>query len=224
MKTYIWSFPTRIFHALLVLFILIAWLSADDDFLQIHSAFGYAITVLIVFRLLWGIIGPKYSRFKDFNFRMNEALEFARSIFSFNGSKKYLGHNPAASILMLIMIITLSIIVLTGILDLGIQEEKGPFTFLYQTFLGDVELFEELHEFFANILLLFIFMHLIGILSDKLLHPEDKTLQSMMTGYKHIKGQDIKLNLFQILISFVFFVLTFLSIYFTFTQWTFLYS
>lgn len=224
MKTYIWSLPTRVFHFLLVVFILIAWLSADDDFLQIHSAVGYAIAVLLIFRLLWGIIGPQYSKFKDFNFKMSEALTFARSIFTFNGSKKYLGHNPAASILMFMMIIILSLIVLTGILDLGIQEGKGFFAFLHQTSIGKLELFEELHEIFANILLLFIVMHLAGILTDKLLHSEDKTLQSMMTGYKHIKGQDIKLNLFQILISFVFFILTFLIIYFTFTNLPFLYD
>lgn len=49
MRTYIWSLPTRIFHWSLVVFMIIVWLSADDDFLQIHSAFGYTITVLIIF-------------------------------------------------------------------------------------------------------------------------------------------------------------------------------
>ena len=218
MKTYVWSLPTRIFHITLIIFIIIAALSADDDYLQIHSAFGYAITVLIVFRLIWGMMGPRYSSFKDFNFKIGTIFEFTQDIFSFKRKQKYLGHNPIASIIMFSMIITLLLISISGIVDLGIQEGKGFFAFLNHTFLRKLEFFEEAHEFFANLLLLFIIIHLIGILTDKIIHSEDETLKSIITGYKNIEGKNIRLNLFQILIAFIFFILTILSIYFTFTH------
>ena len=224
MRTYIWSLPTRIFHWSLVVFMIITWLSADDDFLQIHSAFGYAIAVLIIFRLLWGVFGPKFSRFSDFNFKLDKVLEFIRDLLSFKRKKKYLGHNPISSIIMFLMIISTFIITITGILALGIQEAKGYFAFLNQTFLKELELFEELHEFSANILLLFIFIHLSGVLTDRLIHKEDETLKSIITGYKNLEGHNIKLTIFQILIAFAFFILTILVIYFTLTNLTVLYS
>lgn len=125
---------------------------------------------------------------------------------------------------MFLMIVSTFIIAIAGILTLGIQEAKGYFAFLNQTFLKELELFEELHEFSANIFLLFICVHLAGVLTDKLIHKEDETLKSIMTVYKNLEGQNIKLTIFQILIAFAFFILTILIIYFTFTNLTVLYS
>jgi len=220
-KTYIWSLPTRIFHWSLALFILVAWISADDDFLQIHSAVGYALIVLALFRLLWAGMGPKYSHFRDLNFNLIKAVDFSKNVFT--SKEKHLGHNPAASLVMSLIIIVTLIISVTGILTLGAQEAKGVFSSLNQTFLKDWELFEGIHELTANLLLVFIFMHLAGVASDKLLHGKDETLNSIITGYKNIKGESIKLNLLQKILFIIFFVITILIIYFTFTGLAFLY-
>lgn len=222
MKTYVWGLPTRIFHFCLVLFIIISWMSADDDYLQIHSAFGYAIGVLIIYRFVWGIIGPKYSHFRDFNFSIKKAIDFSNNIL-FN-EKKYLGHNPAASIVLFYMLVIILITVLSGVLTLGEQEEKGVFSSLHSTFFKDFELLEALHELFANFMLAFIFIHLMGILIDRLLHKEDETVKSILTGYKKIAGQNAKINLYQYFISIAFFILSILVIYFTFSNTGFLYS
>ena len=66
-KSYIWSLPTRVFHALFVIFILLVFLSAQEDqWLNIHAVIGYAVLILVLFRICWGFFGPKYSLFKDF--------------------------------------------------------------------------------------------------------------------------------------------------------------
>ncbi len=36
-KSYIWSLPTRVFHALFALFITISFLSAEDEWLNFHA-------------------------------------------------------------------------------------------------------------------------------------------------------------------------------------------
>ncbi len=62
MKTYIWSWPTRIFHWLLVIGMVAAYLLAEEEeLLNYHSAVGYMVGILILFRIIWGFAGPKYS-------------------------------------------------------------------------------------------------------------------------------------------------------------------
>ena len=47
-KSYIWSLPTRVFHLLFALFILIAFLTDDDKLLKFHAIAGYSILILLV--------------------------------------------------------------------------------------------------------------------------------------------------------------------------------
>jgi len=222
MQTYTWGLPTRIFHFSLVIFIVVAWISADDDYLQLHSAFGYAIGVLIVFRLIWGLIGPKYSHFRDFNFSIKKAIDFSKNVLSHN-NEKHLGHNPAAALVLFTLLIVIFIVVVTGVLTLGAQDAKGVFSSLNSTFFKDLELFEELHEITANIMLAFIAMHLAGLLTDWVLHRKDETLKSILTGYKKIDGQGSKINIFQSIIAIIFFILTALTFYFTFANISYFY-
>ncbi len=200
---------------------MIVWLSADDDFLRIHSAFGYAIGVLILFRIVWSILGPKYSLLKDLNFDMKKAIVFSKNVFT--SEEKHLGHNPAASIIMTLIVIITLLISVTGILALGEQEAKGLFSSLSTTFLKDLELFEELHELIANLLLVLIVMHLAGIFMDKLIHSKDETLKSIITGYKNITGESVKLTLVQKIIAAIFAIATVLIIILTFSGLSILY-
>ena len=76
-KSYIWSLPTRVFHALFVLFILLAFLSADEDrWLNYHAIIGYGVLILLAFRIFWGIFGPKYTLFKDFPIGKQNVKDF----------------------------------------------------------------------------------------------------------------------------------------------------
>ena len=76
-KSYIWSVPTRVFHWLFVLFVLLALLTDDEDrLLNYHVIVGYGILILLVFRGFWGLFGPKYSLFKDFPVSLQKAKDF----------------------------------------------------------------------------------------------------------------------------------------------------
>ena len=86
-KSYIWSLPTRIFHTLFAVFILIAFLTDDDKLLNYHAVIGYAVLILLIFRVCWGIFGPKYSRFKDFPIGKQNVKEFIGNIFEENQQK-----------------------------------------------------------------------------------------------------------------------------------------
>lgn len=199
MKTYIWSVPTRSFHWLMVIGLVGAYvLGEEESNMNIHSAFGYMVATLVLFRLLWGFVGPKYSRFKDFPVSKKSLVEFFTNM---KASKdKYPGHNPAASLVMLVILVVVLVVSFTGILALA-AEGNGPIRFLN---IGKTDFYKELHEAFVNILIALVILHLIGILADRFLHGNSRTLFSMFTGYKALSGDGIKLNSFQKIFSTLF--------------------
>ncbi|MDD5158265.1 cytochrome b/b6 domain-containing protein [Sulfurimonas sp.] len=205
-NSYIWSLPSRLFHWLFVGLILLAFLTDDGKLLNYHALIGYGVLILLVFRFFWGYIGPKYSRFKDFPLAFRDAKEFALNIFS--SKQKYIGHNPIASYVMIGIFIVVFLTILTGILTLGVEEGKGLLSSLNSTFFKKMELFKDIHEFFSNLLLALIAVHLLGIFSDRVLHPAHKTLSSIFNGIK-VTSEDysIKLNIAQKLFALIFLAL-----------------
>jgi cytochrome b len=206
-KSYIWSLPTRVFHWLFVVFILLAFITAEEDrLLNYHAIIGYTVLILLLFRLVWGVFGTKYSRFKDFPLSIKNVKEFIVNIF--NKEQEFVGHNPMASYVMIAMFITVFLIIVSGVFTLGIQEGKGLLASLNLTFFKDMELFEELHEVLATLLIVLIVLHLGGIVFDRLFHSKQETLQSIFTGYKKTKiNEFVQLNLFQKSIAFLFLLL-----------------
>src|SRR3569833_599409 len=63
----IWDLPTRVFHWLLVAAFTAAWVTFDDNrYLDVHVYAGYLFFGLLVFRLVWGMIGSRHARFRSF--------------------------------------------------------------------------------------------------------------------------------------------------------------
>ncbi|MRI58596.1 MAG: hypothetical protein C6H99_03705 [Epsilonproteobacteria bacterium] len=210
MKAYIWTLPTRIFHWLLALYILIAFLSSEEEnLLTIHAAVGYGIGVLVLFRLIWGFWGPRYSRFRDWPLSIKEAIDY---IFHITRPKKlYPGHNPAAALVMMGIIVVTFFSVLTGLLAYGIQEGRGILAFLHSPLFKEMEIFEEVHEFFTTLLLLLIGAHLAGVALDYLLHKDQKTYLSIFTGYKNIDAPSAALTPIQKVIATILLTLALLT-------------
>ncbi len=205
MKAYIWSLPTRVFHMMFAAFILTAYFSGDEDKLStLHVSFGYAIGVLVMYRILWGFVGPKYSRFSDFSLHVKELKEFVLNIFN---HKKYVGHNPAASFVMITMFAVVLLTVVTGILTYGIQEGRGILSFLNTPYFKEMKLFKEVHEFFSTFLMVLVALHVSGVIFERVMDKETDTLGSIINGHKNIEAPSVTLNLFQKIFSLLALVL-----------------
>jgi len=214
MKSYIWTLPTRVFHWLFASFMLIVFLTDDDKLLKYHAVIGYAILVLIIFRLFWGYFGPKYSKFKDFTANKKSIKDFIKNIF--NKNQNYVGHNPLASLVMLGMFIVSLLAIFTGIVVYGAEEHKGILSFLNSSFFKS---FDDIHEFFANFIIFLVVLHLIGIFIDKTLHAKNETVNSIFTGYKKFDTkEDIRLNIFQKGLALVFFITLIIFTIYNFTS------
>jgi cytochrome b len=110
-----WDLPTRLFHWLLALLILSAYLTRKNtDDLAWHKWTGYAILVLVVFRILWGFAGSSTSRFSSFLYGPVVSLRYALD-FLLRRPRRFLGHNPAGSIAVFVM---LGLVAAQGVLGL----------------------------------------------------------------------------------------------------------
>jgi len=85
----VWDLPTRLAHWLLVVLVPFSWWSATNHHLAWHRLSGYAVLVIIVFRLTWGVVGSDTARFAQFVRGPRAALAYLRGQFG-----TVVGHNP----------------------------------------------------------------------------------------------------------------------------------
>ena len=111
-----WDLPTRLFHWTLVALIAMAYVSRrwGDAGLVWHTWNGYAVLVLIVWRILWGIVGSSTARFKSFFYWPWQALQYGMD-FLLRKPRHFLGHNPLGGSVVFVL---LGLVGLMGFLGL----------------------------------------------------------------------------------------------------------
>lgn len=179
----VWDPVVRIFHWTLVLSFLVAWVT-EDDLMTPHVWAGYLITALLAIRIVWGFIGTRHARFSDFVYSPGIIRDYIRKMFS-HTEPRYLGHNPAGGIMIILLILSLLNTVISGIALYGATDLAGPMAGIFQ---GEqsADILEELHEFFANFTLFLVVLHVGGVIWSSLVHREN-LVRSMLTGIKEVK-------------------------------------
>ena len=184
MKTKTWSLTTRISHWLLAIGFTVAYITGENEWqMNYHYAFGALVGGILFFRILYGIIGPKYSNFEDFPMGISKQIDFIKNYFSKN--QTYVGHNPLASLVMFSMMFLGIFTAFTGYLWATESAHFLGFTFTE-------EMVEEGHEIGANLFLILVFAHLAGIFADTIFHRKTGTLGSIFTGYKNVQAEAAK--------------------------------
>jgi len=171
-RVLVWDPFVRMFHWSLVLAYLLVWLSAEE-WEWLHEQTGYFILVLIGMRVLWGLLGPRHARFSDFLHSSRQTLDYLNDLRS-GSPQHYLGHNPAGGWMVIMLLSSLLATAASGML-IGTDH---------------AELWEDLHEGFANFTLLLIFLHLGGVLLSSLLHREN-LIGAMWSGMKKRRNADV---------------------------------
>lgn len=165
----IWDLPTRVFHWLLVFFFVGAVLTEESEKWRLfHVTFGYSMFGLVIFRLIWGFIGTRYSRFTEFVRPPQEVIDYSLKTISGKG-RRYIGHNPLGALAILTILFLILLITVTGYV-------------IFNDLSG--EWVSEMHEFFGNFLLVIVGIHIGGVLLSSLRHREN-LIKAMISGMKN---------------------------------------
>jgi cytochrome b len=179
----VWDPLVRVFHWSLVTSFVVAYLSGEGEVLGLHAWSGYLIGGLILFRLLWGMVGPRYARFADFVCTPATILAYGRDLLR-GKARRYLGHNPLGGAMVIALLLMLALATVTGVALYGAAEASGPFAgLMHGTSDWISEALKEVHEFFSNITLVLVALHIGGVLVSSLLHREN-LVRAMITGRK----------------------------------------
>jgi cytochrome b len=125
----VWDLPTRVFHwatALCVLGLL-ATGTVGGSAMTFHFRFGYALLSLLLFRILWGLVGGHWSRFSNFIFSPRSLLAYLRGQ---HPASHTVGHSPLGALSVWAMFGFLTLQVGTGLVSDDEIATTGPLAHL----------------------------------------------------------------------------------------------
>jgi cytochrome b len=171
----IWDWPVRICHWLFVLLIPLAWWTAEKHMFDWHLRIGLTLLMLLVFRLIWGVIGSSTARFASFLRGPRAAFAYVRG-----RSVKRIGHNPLGGWSVAALLAAMLLQVGLGLFATDEDGlESGPLNHLVGY--DRAERISDLHAANFNILLALIGLHLAAILFYAIVKRDD-LVRPMVTG------------------------------------------
>jgi cytochrome b len=191
----VWDPLLRLFHWTLLSAFCLAWFSEGESFESLADRFdgelmqslhvwaGYTIAGLLLWRLLWGFVGPRHARFGDFVFGPRVVLGYLRDVLLLR-ARRYLGHNPAGGAMIVAMLIGLLTTVVSGLALYAADKGLGPLAaFFVDSSEVLIDGIKETHEVATDVTLLLVAGHLLGVVWESLLHREN-LVRSMISGRK----------------------------------------
>jgi cytochrome b len=169
----VWDPLVRLFHWSLAVSFVIAWLTADE-WESLHIWAGYAAGALVAFRVLWGVVGPRYARFAQFMRPPATTLSYLGATLR-GREPRYIGHNPLGALMIVALMLGLAATAVTGWMH------------TLDAFWG-VEWVEETHELLANVMLALVSLHVAGVVFASLRHGEN-LVRAMVVGRKRAPAE-----------------------------------
>jgi cytochrome b len=181
--TRVWDLPTRIFHwSLLVCVVgLFVTVNIGGNWMQWHFRCGYAVGTLLLFRIVWGFVGGRWSRFASFIYAPSTVLAY----FKGQGKPEHsVGHNPlgAGSVFALLGFLLLQ--VGTGLFSDDDIAFQGPLAKLVSS--ARVSAATWYHkQVGSKVLFALIVLHIAAIVFY-LYKKKENLIRPMLHGDKHL--------------------------------------
>lgn len=182
----VWDPALRAFHWLLATLVIVTWglgqFGPND--MSLHFWLGYAIVGLLVFRLVWGFVGPAPARFATFLRGPGAVIDYLRHMGEREPSN-WPGHNPLGALSVVAMLAVLLAQVATGLIsDPDDYINVGPLA--GQVASSTARKAVGWHHFGGTIVLLLVLVHIGVILFYRLWKHED-LVRPMITGWKWVR-------------------------------------
>jgi len=179
----IWDLPTRLFHWLLAASVigLIVTGSVGGAWMNWHMRLGYVVLTLLLFRLVWGLIGGRWSRFASFVYSPGALLRHLRGQ---SPTTHTAGHSPLGALSVFALLLILLAQVGTGLISDDEIATAGP---LVRFVSGDLVTAATGYHKEVGKLIIFalVGLHVLAILVYRLVKREALT-RAMVTGDKHL--------------------------------------
>lgn len=152
----VWDLPVRFIHWAIALCIPLSWWTAEEAYYEQHAWLGYAVIVLVLTRLVWGLVGSPQARFGDFVRGPGAILAYLRT-----RERHTPGHNPLGALSALLLWAVLLAQAGSGLFNTDEIFFTGPLNPAVSSEVADK--MGELHEVAFNVLLGLIALHLAAI-------------------------------------------------------------
>ncbi len=183
----LWDLPLRVFHWSLVGAVTTAIVTGKlgGAWMPLHAKAGLLIVGLVVFRLIWGLVGSTHARFASF------VPTWTRLRAYLKGQWHGAGHNPLGAFSVFALLALLAAQVSTGLFSSDDIAFNGPlFNRIDEALasrLGGI------HQQLATALLWLMGLHVVAIVFYWLF-KRDNLVKPMVTGWKEVDASAAKPN------------------------------
>ncbi|HRO15700.1 MAG TPA: cytochrome b/b6 domain-containing protein [Paracoccus sp. (in: a-proteobacteria)] len=184
----VWDPFLRVFHWLLAFLVTASWLLGQfgPSKMTLHFWSGYAIIGLLVFRLLWGLVGPRPARFIHFIKGPRAVWTYSRRFFVREPSF-WNGHNPMGALSVIAILGLLVVQVATGLVsDPDDFINVGPLA--DQVSRATRKAAVGWHHLGATLILILVLIHVGVVLWYRFWKRED-LVRPMITGWKLVRKE-----------------------------------
>lgn len=224
----VWDRTVRIFHWLNVLCVLILiaigtvilnakglGIGSDGKVMlkTVHVYVGYVFAINLAWRIIWGFVGSRFSRWKmalpfgsEYKAQLKAYIEGAKN----NKPVGFLGHNPIARLMVALLFLLLSLQAITGLVLAGTDVYMAPFGNSIKEWIAtdsstvelvkpyskegiNAETYKEMravrkpfitiHYYVFYVLLAAVLLHLLGVLMSEI-RERNGLVSAMITGKK----------------------------------------
>jgi len=182
----VWDFPTRVFHWVLVALVGVSFTTGvvGGNAMVYHEWSGFAILILLIFRITWGFVGSRTSRFSDFVKGPVAVWRYATDLVK-GKSQSYIGHNPLGGWSVLAMLAVLLIQAATGLFANDDIITEGPLFLWVSKPVSDW--LTGVHQLNRYLIMVLAATHVFAVLFYLLVKREN-LIKPMITGIKHRFG------------------------------------
>ena len=234
----VWDLPTRLFHWVNVVSIMglifvatimmfkkelgITGLEAKIALKEVHIIIGYVFTINLLWRIIWGFMGGKYSRWSAIIPSKGYLPKLKNYLTSIKLGKPqtYLGHNPLGRLAVTAMIALMLALMLSGLIRAGTDVYYPPFGGAIAQYIADEntpaqnilpynkqgtdpqklaqvdamkDIAGEVHEIAAFTLMFIILLHIFIVVRMEV-REEGRIISAMFSGKKIVTQKPEDLN------------------------------
>src|SRR6056297_3054944 len=179
----VWDWPLRLWHWLFAVAVLGAWISGQwggIDWRQWHFWFGQSAVGLLIFRIIWGFVGPRHARFASFLPGPSRLAGYLKTL-PRRDAPESAGHSPLGALAVVVILLIIAAQATSGLFIFDDILYEGPWYVAVSE--ETAEFASTIHHRLAWPVGVVIGLHLAAILFYRI-YKHQRLTRAMITGRK----------------------------------------